>query len=131
VSDFIAEIQGDSILEAEFDGNLPTHYDGSGKIVKDINFGTPEIILGSLVSGKVIEKTVVAITDAFDEGTEITIGTQAAQGILQAASDNIPTYENSSFGTFNNLYLTENMEFKAFISGTPTQGTGTVIIYYS
>ncbi len=106
-----------------------TYNTTGGKIVVEFDFSdyaSPVLIL-NVPAGALIINTVVEIDTAFDSGS-LTIGTQAAQGILMAVAD-----RSNSVGKYevHNYLLNDTaQDYKAFFTGTPTQGTGKFIIYY-
>lgn len=83
-------------------------------------------LIGEILSGFVIDKTVVKITN---NGTGIlNIGTDEANGILMNATQN-DLSEISDYEISNDIILTENTTIKLFLENNTA--TGQVIIYYS
>jgi len=88
------------------------------------------VSMGLCRAGHLINKTTVEIIEAFNGGTEITIGDSVAQGRLQAVADNVPE-EVSHYEVVNNYgYVSETTIFLFFPNGTPTVGKGRAIVYF-
>jgi len=77
----------------------------------------------------VVSEVVIAITDPFDGATTITVGDALAQGRFSAVADNFPAYAEKYVTDPHHLYTSDTEILIYFPSGTPTQGTGEVIVY--
>lgn len=102
---------------------------GGQKIVVDFDYTdfVSPLSLGSIPLGALIVNTVVEITTSFDAGA-ITIGTQAAQGILMTTGEVALT--TGKYQRNNYLELDSAATFKAFFSGSPTMGSGKISTFY-
>lgn len=105
-------------------------YDEKGKIVGDFSytdFASGHLDIGNTYSGYFVEKVVVEVDSAFDEGT-ITVGDTLSSDLFTDASDSdlsvANVYEKSS--VFEYSY---NSSIRITFTGEPTQGTGRVIVY--
>lgn len=121
----------DVTLKAVMQGaNISITMQGAGKISAGFaadDYAGGSKIIGSIPAGKVIQTTVVAISEDFDSGY-VTVGTQGAQGILVATGD-----AANSAGAYvvDNHLATEDAEvYKIFFHGGPAAGAGSVIIYF-
>jgi len=85
--------------------------------------------LGECDAGFTVLKAVVNILTAFNGSTEITVGDAVAQGRLMVVSD-INTGKVGMYDVDSHyMYPAKTELFIYFPSGTPTQGTGKVIVY--
>ena len=89
------------------------------------------VVIGTVPAGMVIGETVVKIIEVFNNSTTITVGDALAQGRFQTISDNFPTYVGNYETDPHYRYDVDTQVSIFFPSGTPTQGTGEVIIYLS
>jgi hypothetical protein len=111
----IKEISGAGRIEGSFDFD-------------DVNIGFKSI--GFIPSGRRIVKSDLIIETEFDGLTSINIGDDDAQGRLINAQQNNPGIANTS-SIENNILYSVLTEIRAYFTGLPSQGAGTIIIYYS
>jgi hypothetical protein len=111
----IKEISGAGRIESSFDFD-------------DVNIGIKSI--GFIPSGRRIVKSDLIIETEFDGNTTINIGDDDAEGRLINAQQNSPGIADT-YSVESNILFTALTELKMFFTGSPTQGTGTIIIYYS
>jgi hypothetical protein len=86
--------------------------------------------LGRCPAGHLVRKTTIEIVVAFNGGTRLTVGDLAAQGRLQAAANNLPEERNTYEVENNYEYASAEIIYLFFPSGTPTIGSGRVIVYF-
>lgn len=80
------------------------------------------VSIGSVPAGRMASFVDVQVVDVFNDGTQMTVGTDLAQGELMAAADNDLSIE-SSYGIDAFQLYAITTEIKAFFPvGTPTAG---------
>lgn len=128
-----ASVTNNTIV-AEIGNSTTTYiYSDLARIETTISFAdfvTGYKSIGNIPADRRVHKVSVLITSAFNVGT-MTIGESAAHGRLMIAADNNLLSVNEYHTEPDYKYLTET-EIKAwFETGAPTQGSATIIIYYS
>jgi hypothetical protein len=89
------------------------------------------VTIGIVPAGSLVEKTVLEVQTAFDNGVDVTVGETSAQARLMAAADSRLT-KTRSYMVENDYLCPTAMTVKVYFSGTtPTVGVGRVILYYS
>ena len=89
------------------------------------------ISIGTCPAGMVVSEVAIIITDPFDGSTTITVGDALAQGRFFAVADSFPAYAEPYATNPHHEYAVDTEILIYFPSGTPTQGTGEVIVYLS
>lgn len=101
----------------------------------EVDFDYSDLVAGDKVIGiipknKRVFKTSVLVTTAFDDDAKMTVGDDDANGILAMSKDTALGIEKS-YDIELEIKYSNSKELKLYnASGTPTQGEGTVIIYY-
>jgi hypothetical protein len=95
------------------------------------DFPGGSLSIGTAPAGMVIGETVVKIIQTFNNGPMITVGDAVAQGRFQAVADNFPGYLGYYETDPHYIYSVDTEILIFFPGGTPTQGSGEVIIYLS
>lgn len=85
--------------------------------------------LGTIRSGQVVDEVVLQIATIFDGSTTMTVGDASAQGRLMAVAHNNPDVADDYERDVNYQYGSETELFVYFPSGSPTQGSGQIIVY--
>lgn len=124
---------GDSIILPDIESGPDGIVSKSGATLRQ-SFDMNDVAGGSLLIGSVDENiiftVIVTIETVFDNTTTCTIGDSGAQGRLMDASENNMSLQES-YQTFHSYrYETETDLYVYFPTGTPTQGSGHVTIYY-
>jgi hypothetical protein len=94
----------------------------------DVLIGHP-ILLGPIDSGNVVEETCVKITEAFDGGTEISVGDSDVNARLMKKDCNKPSIIGQYKIDNDYLYTADNNLYVYFPAGTPTQGAAEIFVY--
>lgn len=89
------------------------------------------LLIGTCPAGMVVGETAVNIVNVFNNGTTITVGDAVAQGRFLEAADVFTDYEGIYESDPHFSYDVDTEVRIYFPSGTPTQGTGEVIVYLS
>jgi hypothetical protein len=86
--------------------------------------------IGVIGGNYLINRVVIEVTQAFDAGAQLSVGTPSSHGLLMTTAENDlslvaavekePNYRNLS-----------SQVFAVFLSGAPTQGQATVYLSYS
>jgi hypothetical protein len=127
----LEEIVKNEIIEV---GNIIIkEISGAGRIESSIDFqdvlnGSKSI--GFIPSNRRIIKSDLIIGIEFDGLTSINIGDDDAQGRLINAEQNSPGIADT-YSIENNILYSALTEIKAYFTGIPSQGSGTIILYYS
>lgn len=87
------------------------------------------VVLGTVKGRFVIAEAVVIIDYPFDGGLQITVGDAIAQGRIMTASENMPSVAARYKKDTDLEYLDTTELLVFFPSGTPTTGSGRVIVY--
>ena len=89
------------------------------------------VTVGIVPAGRLIEKTVLEVQTAFNNGVDVTVGETSAQARLMAAADS-RLNKTRSYMVENDYLCPTAMTVNVYFSGTtPTVGVGRVIVYYS
>jgi len=105
-------------------------YDEIGKIVGDFDFNTfglDWITIGNTYDGYFVDKVVIEVESAFDEGT-ITVGDALVSDLFTIATDSELTVSNL-YEKASGFEYSYNSDIRIYFTGTPTQGSGRVIVY--
>ena len=105
---------------------------GADRLELDFTFeDVPDgsISFGFIPALKRVYNTVLIIQTAFDALT-VTIGDDDAQARLMTIAENNPAIENI-YSVENHVEYDALTELKIYLTGNPTIGAGTAIIYYS
>ena len=90
-----------------------------------------EVTIGTIADGTIVESAILDILDAFDGGTQIEIGINTAHAEVMLAVENDPSYV-ASYQTTSNVSYSTGVAVKLFFpAGTPTQGSGKVVVFLS
>lgn len=105
-------------------------YDELGKIVGDFSytdFVSGYISIGNTYNGYFVDKVVIEVESAFDEGT-ITVGDALTADLFTVAGDSELTVPNL-YEKASSFQYSYNSDIRIAFSGNPTQGSGRVIVY--
>ena len=105
-------------------------YDEIGKIVGDFDFNTfglDWITIGNTYDGYFVDKVVIEVESAFDEGT-ITVGDALVSDLFTIATDSELTVPNL-YEKASGFEYSYNSDIRIYFTGSPTQGSGRVIVY--
>jgi hypothetical protein len=97
-------------------------------VVEVDNTTVSPLLLGVVTAGQVVRECVIEVTSALPPGVAFTVGDTLAQGRFQAASDNIPT-EEETYPTWPNYQYSSDTSVYVYITGTITTGAARVILY--
>jgi hypothetical protein len=101
-----------------------------------ISFGFGDFAGGSksigVVPGNIIiSKLVLRVISPFNNGSEITVGDDIAQGRLMVIADNFPDNVGRYSAEPDYLYSSDTEIKMYFPNGTPDQGSGEVIVNFA
>lgn len=104
---------------------------GAAKVVRSFESAdfSGGLTLAGIPAGSMILSTIVEIIESFDAPGTLTIGTQSAQGILMTTNE-VNLASQAIYERTNYLQIDSFETFKAFFSGSPTVGSGKIIIIY-
>jgi hypothetical protein len=97
-------------------------------IWSDFSFGFIPIV--NILAGTRIESVVVLVDNPFNSGS-LTVGDSVGQGRLMLAVENNLLFSDSYKAEKDILYSSDTLVSVYFLGVTPTQGSGTVIVYFS
>lgn len=122
------------VIEASIEGDSTTYVYSAPKL--EMPFTFEDLLAGPLEIGNAfpslrISQVVVIIEEAFDEGT-LVIGDDDGHGRLMTANQNNLMLENTYVNEPEYYKYSTDKQIKAWLeTGTPTQGSGTILIIYS
>ena len=105
-------------------------YDEIGKIVGDfshIDFGSGYLSIGNTYDGYFVDRVVIEVESAFDEGT-ITVGDALVSDLFTIATDSELTVPNL-YEKASGFEYSYNSDIRIYFTGSPTQGSGRVIVH--
>lgn len=94
----------------------------------DFTGGPVALLIGKMLKDVYCNSCVVDIIDAFDGGVTLTVGDMVAQGRLQIVADNFPGIVDQ-YETRPNYAYSVSTDVYVFLTGTPTVGSGRVVVY--
>lgn len=89
------------------------------------------VSLGICPGGRCAAICVVEVIDAFDGGAQVTIGDITAHGRLQVAADNDLQEVYRYHSNPDYVYNVDQQLYIYMSAGTPTHGSGRVLVYLS
>ncbi len=121
-------------LSLSASGNAAVHtivrsYEPIEKVFTSSDFVNGELVIGTTLANRRIRTVSLIISTPFNTGS-LTIGDQAAQGRLMVAADNNLLVANNTYITFPFYSYSQDTLLKAFLSGSPSQGAGIILISY-
>lgn len=105
-------------------------YDEIGKIVGDfshIDFGSGYLSIGNTYDGYFVDRVVIEVESAFDEGT-VTVGDSLTADLFTDATDSELTVPNL-YEKASGFEYSYNSDIRIYFTGSPTQGSGRVIVH--
>lgn len=87
------------------------------------------LAIGTVQPGVRVDRVAVVIDEAFDGGTQLTVGDAEAQARLMAAAENDPGVAGKYTADVDHEYSAETTINLYLAAGTPVTGSGQVIIY--
>ena len=123
--EYFIDIQG-----AQSEGSVSTPIMGNSFT---LNFDYTDFegskLIGIIPSNKYAAFVIVIVDSVFDDLASVTVGDPANNERLQRAEDNDILYLNS-FMTIPTYKYNSVTELYLYLSGSPTQGSGRVVVYY-
>lgn len=84
--------------------------------------------IGTIPDSAAVQNVALTIDTPFDDGY-ISVGDAIDNSRLMGTGDNIPSVADTYIADSNYIYLS-NTQVNLYITGSPTIGSGTVIVYY-
>lgn len=86
--------------------------------------------IGVIGGNYLINRVVIEVTQVFDSGAQLSVGTAASHGLLMTTDENDLSLM-TSVEKEPNYRNTISQTFSVFLTGTPTQGQASVYLSYS
>lgn len=104
---------------------------GAIQIVFDASDAPGPVTVGTVPSGRTIEKVVLEVLVPFDTGFQVTVGDDSAMGRLMAVADSrLDT--DAEFRAESGYLCPSDVDVRVYYVGvTPTVGSGRVIVYFA
>jgi hypothetical protein len=86
-------------------------------------------VIGTIPASSAVQDVALTITTPFDGYTTISVGDDLDNTRLMDTTDNIPSVSDTYLADSNYIY-TNDTQVNLYMTGSPTVGQGTVIVYF-